>query len=63
MFKTLERAGIRRGSLYLAWDFTVASWQSLAARMLHIRDDAFAQLGDHEPGGPEGRAARRRSSR
>jgi hypothetical protein len=50
LFKTLGRAGIRRGSLYLAWDFTVASWQSLAARMLHIRNDAFAQLGDHDLG-------------
>jgi hypothetical protein len=48
IFKTLGRAGIRRRSLYLAWDFTVASWQSLASRMLHIRNDAFAQLGDHD---------------
>jgi hypothetical protein len=46
LFRKLARAGIRRGSLYLAWDFTVASWQSLAARMLHIRNDAFQQLGD-----------------
>ena len=43
---TLEAAGIPRGDLYLAWDFTVASAESLAGRMLHIRDDAFAQLGD-----------------
>jgi hypothetical protein len=48
LFKTLARAGIRRNSLYLAWDFTVASWQSLAGRMLHIRNDAFAQLGDRD---------------
>ncbi|MGH2837350.1 MAG: hypothetical protein ACRDJY_03240, partial [Thermoleophilaceae bacterium] len=43
---TLEKAGIARDGLYLAWDFTVASAESLAGRMLHIRDDAFAQLGD-----------------
>ena len=43
---TLEEAGIARHDLYLAWDFTVASPESLAGRMLHIRDDAFAQLGD-----------------
>ena len=46
LFRTLRRAGIRRSSLTLAWDFTVASERSLTARMLHIRDDAFAQLGD-----------------
>jgi hypothetical protein len=32
--------------IYKVWDFTVASEQSLAGRMLHIRDDAFRQLGD-----------------
>jgi hypothetical protein len=46
IFKTLKRAGIRRHDLYLAWDFTVASERNLSERMLHIRDDAFAQLGD-----------------
>jgi hypothetical protein len=46
VFATLEQAGIARGELYLAWDFTVASADSLAGRMLHIRDDAFAKLGD-----------------
>ena len=46
VFKTLRSAGIERSNLYLAWDFTVASDQNIAARMLHIRNDAFAQLGD-----------------
>src|SRR3954469_18196690 len=32
--------------LSAAWDFPVASERSLAERMLHIRDAAFAQLGD-----------------
>ena len=50
LFGTLAKAGIERSSLYLAWDFTVASWQSLAGRMLHIRNDAFAQLGDRDLG-------------
>src|SRR5947207_1194341 len=44
LFRTLERAGIGRSNLYLAWDFTVASAHSLAGRMLAIRNDAFAQL-------------------
>ncbi len=46
IFRTLAGAGIARSSLYLAWDFTVASGEGIAGRMLHIRDDAFAQLGD-----------------
>jgi hypothetical protein len=45
--RTLKKAKVKRDkSLFLTWDFTVASEQSLAGRMLHIRDDAFAQLGD-----------------
>src|SRR3954454_10492714 len=46
IFRTLARHGIRSRSLYLAWDFTVASAKSIAGRMLAVRDDAFAQLGD-----------------
>ena len=46
IFEVLRGAGIRRSNLYLAWDFTVASDENIAGRMLHIRDDAFATLGD-----------------
>src|SRR4051794_310893 len=46
IFGRLKKAGIKRSSLFLAWDFTVASERSLSERMLHMRDDAFAQLGD-----------------
>jgi hypothetical protein len=46
IFSALERAGIERQDLFLAWDFTVASRRSLTDRMLFIRNDAFAQLGD-----------------
>ncbi len=46
LFGTLRRAGVDREDLYLAWDFTVASERNLSERMLSIRDDAFAQLGD-----------------
>ncbi|HYP48392.1 MAG TPA: hypothetical protein VEQ61_07105 [Thermoleophilaceae bacterium] len=48
MFRTLRRAGIKRRDLFLAWDFTVASERSLSERVLAIRDDAFAQLGDRD---------------
>jgi hypothetical protein len=47
IFRALKRAGIvRNKSLYEAWDFTVGSRQSLTGRMLAIRNNAFAQLGD-----------------
>lgn len=46
IFKTLKDAGIDRQTLYLAWDFTVASRQSLTSPMLSIRNDSFGQLGD-----------------
>jgi hypothetical protein len=46
IFRTLKRAGVGRRGLYLAWDFTVASDRNIGGRLLHMRDDAFAQLGD-----------------
>ncbi|MFI0445681.1 hypothetical protein [Actinomadura sp. 6N118] len=46
----LAEAGIDRGSLTLAWDFTVASTRSLTGDIHAIRDDAFRRLGDRAPG-------------
>ena len=46
IFRTLKRAGIKRSSLYLAWDFTTSSNENNYARALHMRDEAFAELGD-----------------
>jgi hypothetical protein len=46
LFDTLKGAGIKRADLTQAWDFTVASGQNIAGRMLAIRNDAFHQLGD-----------------
>jgi hypothetical protein len=46
VFSDLAAAGISRGSLYLAWDFTVATERNLTERVLTMRDDAFARLGD-----------------
>jgi hypothetical protein len=45
----LAQAGVARSSLYLAWDFTVASEQSLTGPMLHMRNVAFARLGHGAP--------------
>jgi hypothetical protein len=50
IFATLHQAGIRRSNLYLAWDFTVASDLNIAGRLLHMRDQAFRQLGDGDLG-------------
>ncbi|HEU0025138.1 MAG TPA: hypothetical protein VFQ12_10920 [Thermoleophilaceae bacterium] len=46
IFRKLAKAGIKRGSLYLAWDFMVASERGLTKRLLSIRNRAFAGLGD-----------------
>jgi len=46
LLSTLEGAGIARSSLYLAWDFTVASDQNNTGRELSMRNAAFATLGD-----------------
>ena len=46
LFHELSSAGVGRQDLFLAWDFTVASERSLTERVLHLRDDAFARLGD-----------------
>ena len=50
LFARLRKSGVRRGNLHLAWDFTVASQESLAGRALHIRDRAFSALGDGDLG-------------
>lgn len=49
VFAILEQAGVERGELTLAWDFTIASQQSLTERLLAIRDDAFARLAGASP--------------
>jgi hypothetical protein len=46
IFGTLEGAGIARSSLYLAWDFTVASDENNTGRELSMRNAAFSTLGD-----------------
>ena len=46
IFDSLKKAGIKRSSLYLAWDFTVASDENNYHRVLSMRDRAFHELGD-----------------
>lgn len=49
IFTVLEDAGVERDDLILAWDFTVASTESLTGRALSIRDQGLAANG---PGAP-----------
>ena len=49
VFASLRDAGVPRASLQLAWDFTIASTADLTGRLLSIRDQAFAELGDASP--------------
>ena len=46
LIRTLKSAGIRRGNLFLTWDFTISSEGNLSNRVLSMRNDAFSQLGD-----------------
>jgi hypothetical protein len=46
LFRDLRKAGVPQDDLHLAWSFTVASDSGLAGRALHIRDEAFAAIGD-----------------
>ncbi len=48
-FPRMASAGVAREGLYLAWTFTVASQQSLAGRVLAMRDDAFGKLAGLPP--------------
>ena len=49
VFGLLAQHAVDRSDLWLAWDFTIASADSIAGRMLHVRDEAFAELGDAVP--------------
>ncbi|MFL6021369.1 MAG: hypothetical protein ACJ74A_09520 [Gaiellaceae bacterium] len=44
--RALKRAHVKRNSVYVTFDFTVASDKSLTSRLLAMRNDAFKQLGD-----------------
>ncbi|MCW2983477.1 MAG: hypothetical protein JWR63_1047 [Conexibacter sp.] len=47
IFKDIKKAGVARDkSLFLTWDFTVATENGLAGRSLAMRDATFKALGD-----------------
>jgi len=49
VFSRLEKAGIPRADLQIAWDYSTASRANNTARLLAMRDDALAKVG---PDGP-----------
>lgn len=49
LFSTLSGFGIDRESLFLTWDFTVASRQNITGRAVHMRDTALANLAGAPP--------------
>jgi hypothetical protein len=49
VFADLEEADVDRDDLVMAWDFTVASAESLSGRLLHMRDDAFERIEAEPP--------------
>ena len=44
-----DKAGIARAELQLAWDFTTASRENTTRRLLHMRDEALAIVGEDGP--------------
>jgi hypothetical protein len=49
IFAKLAQAGIDKADLQLAWDYSTASQQNNTAWLLHMRDDALAQVGASGP--------------
>ena len=49
VFEEMATAGVNRADLYLSWYFTVASADTLAGRVLSMRDDAFGRLDGGSP--------------
>ena len=49
IFAQLEKAGVTKDDLQIAWDYTTASRENNTARFLHMRDDALALVGDEGP--------------
>ena len=49
IFSFLETAGVPRGTLQLAWDFTTASDESISGRLLRMRDEAASYQGKSPP--------------
>jgi hypothetical protein len=49
IFPALEKAGVPRKDLLLAWDFTTNTKDDITRKMLTARDDALERLGERGP--------------
>lgn len=49
IFAKLEKAGVSRKNLQIAWDYTTASTENTTGIMLAMRDDALAKVGKDGP--------------
>ena len=49
IFAALEKKGIARGELQIAWDYTTASRESNTAALIAMRDDALSVVGAMGP--------------
>ena len=49
IFERLEKAGVARDDLQLAWDYSTASRENNTQWMVHMRDAALAVVGDEGP--------------
>jgi hypothetical protein len=49
IFGALEKAGIAKNDLQIAWDFTTASKDNITRSLVHMRDDALAKVGADGP--------------
>lgn len=49
IFGLLDEAGVERGDLQLAWDFTTASRESNTQWLVHMRDEALELVGESGP--------------
>jgi hypothetical protein len=49
IFEILDDAGVDRGDLQIAWDFSTASRENNTAWLLHMRDVALAAVGEAGP--------------
>jgi hypothetical protein len=49
IFPALEKAGIPRENLQIAWDFSTASKDNLTRSLVHMRDEALALVGADGP--------------
>ena len=49
IFEKLEAAGVPRGDLQIAWDYTTASRENNTSWLVQMRDDALAAVGEEGP--------------